>query len=126
MGAMDANGFVYFHDRLKDMVKSGGLNVYSQEVERALQKHAAVREVGVIGLPSERWGEEVTAVVVRREGTSVDEAEIIAFAKQNLAHYKAPKRVVFIAYEDLPINYSGKIIKRELRSRIARILGVSQ
>ena len=126
MGAMDANGFVYFHDRLKDMVKSGGLNVYSQEVERALQKHAAIREVGVIGLPSERWGEEVVAVVVRRDGMSVDEAEIIAFAKENLAHYKAPKRVVFIPYEELPINYSGKIIKRELRGRIARILGVSQ
>ena len=126
MGAMDENGYVYFHDRLKDMVKSGGLNVYSQEVERALQKHPAVREVGVIGLPSERWGEEVTAVVVCRDGMSVEEAEIIAFAKESLAHYKAPKRVVFIPYEELPINFSGKIIKRELRGRIARILGLSQ
>ncbi|MBN9460941.1 MAG: AMP-binding protein [Burkholderiales bacterium] len=126
MGAMDENGYVYFHDRLKDMVKSGGLNVYSQEVERALQKHPAVREVGVIGLPSERWGEEVTAVIVRRDGMSAEEAEIIAFAKESLAHYKAPKRVVFIPYEDLPINYSGKIIKRELRGRIARLLESEQ
>jgi len=85
-----------------------------------------VREVGVIGLPSERWGEEVTAVVVCRDGMSVEEAEIIAFAKESLAHYKAPKRVVFIPYGELPINYSGKIIKRELRGRIARILGLSQ
>ena len=119
MGAMDANGFVYFHDRLKDMVKTGGLNVYSQEVERALQKHPGIREVGIIGLPSDRWGEEVTAVVVRREGADITEQEVIQFAKQHLASYKAPKRVVFVPYEEMPINYSGKIIKRELRTRIA-------
>jgi hypothetical protein len=96
MGAMDENGFVYFHDRLKDMVKTGGLNVYSQEVERALQKFPAVREVAIIGLPSEKWGEEVVAVVVARDGTTVDADELIAFAKANLASYKAPKRVVVI------------------------------
>ena len=119
MGAMDANGYVYFHDRLKDMVKTGGLNVYSQEVERALQKHPAVREVAVIGLPSERWGEEVVAVVVPREGQQVVGEELIAFAKQHLASYKAPKRVLAIEYGELPINYSGKIIKRDLRALIA-------
>ncbi len=119
MGAMDADGYVYFHDRLKDMVKTGGLNVYSQEVERALQKHPCVREVAVIGLASDRWGEEVVAVVVPRDGQTVVEADLIAFAKQNLASYKAPKRVVCIDYAELPINYSGKIMKRDLRGRIA-------
>ncbi len=119
MGAMDANGYVYFHDRLKDMVKTGGLNVYSQEVERALQKHPAVREVAVLGLPSERWGEEVVAVVVARDGQQVAGDELIAFAKQNLASYKAPKRVLCIEYVELPINYSGKIIKRDLRALAA-------
>jgi fatty-acyl-CoA synthase len=119
MGAMDANGYVSFHDRLKDMVKTGGLNVYSQEVERAMQKHPCVREVAVLGLPSERWGEEVVAVVVARDGQAVVEAELIAFAKATLASYKAPKRVLAIAYEELPINYSGKIIKRDLRELAA-------
>ena len=122
MGVMDENGFVYFHDRLKDMVKTGGLNVYSQEVERALQKFPAVREVAIIGLPSEKWGEEVVAVVVARDGATVVAEELIAFAKANLASYKAPKRVVVIPYEEMPINYSGKIVKRDLRARIAQRL----
>jgi fatty-acyl-CoA synthase len=122
MGAMDENGYVYFHDRLKDMVKTGGLNVYSQEVERALQKFPAVREVAIVGLPSEKWGEEVVAVVVARDGMMVVAEELIAFAKANLASYKAPKRVVVIPYEEMPINYSGKIVKRDLRARIAQKL----
>jgi len=117
-GAMDENGFVYFHDRLKDMVKTGGLNVYSQEVERALQKFPAVQEVAVIGLPSEKWGEEVVAVVVARDGATVVAEELIVFAKAQLASYKAPKRVIVIPYEELPINYSGKIVKRTLRARL--------
>jgi fatty-acyl-CoA synthase len=119
MGALDANGYIFFHDRLKDMVKTGGLNVYSQEVERALQKHPSVREVAIIGLPSDRWGEEVIAVVVPRDGQAVVADELIAFAKKSLASYKAPKRVVVIDYAELPINYSGKILKRELRAKIA-------
>jgi len=116
-GVMDSGGFVYFRDRLKDMIKTGGLNVYSQEVEQALAKHPGVREVGVIGLPSEKWGEEVTAVVVRHEGSTLTEGELISYGKEHLAHYKVPKCVVFIRYEEMPINYSGKIIKRDLRAR---------
>ena len=119
MGVMDENGFVFFHDRLKDMVKTGGLNVYSQEVERALQKHPDVREVAVLGLPSERWGEEVIAVVVARDGRQIVEADVITFAKQALASYKAPKRILVIDYSELPINYSGKIVKRDLRTLAA-------
>jgi len=116
-GVMDANGFVYFRDRLKDMIKTGGLNVYSQEVERILAQHSAVREVGIIGMPSEKWGEEVTAIVALRPGHSVEAEELIAYGRQHLAAYKLPKRVLFIPYEEMPINFSGKVMKRELRAR---------
>jgi len=116
-GAMDEAGFVFLHDRIKDMIKTGGLNVYSQEVEAALSKHPAVREVGVIGLPSERWGEEVTAVVVLRDGATAGEAELLRFARERLAGFKTPKRVAFLPYAEMPINYSGKILKRELRRK---------
>ncbi len=120
MGRMDEAGFVYFHDRLKDMIKTGGLNVYSQEVEQVLLKHPAVREAGVIGLASAQWDEEVTAVVVLREGHNATEAELRELCRQNLAGYKVPKRVIFVRYEEMPINYSGKILKRELRARLGR------
>lgn len=116
-GVMDGDGFVYFRDRLKDMVKTGGLNVYSQEVERVLAQHPAVREVGIIGLPSDKWGEEVTAIVALRPGRDADADELIAFGREHLAAYKVPKRVIFIPYEEMPINYSGKVMKRELRAR---------
>lgn len=116
-GIMDEAGFVYFRDRLKDMIKTGGLNVYSQEVEHALAKHPAVREVAIIGLPSEKWGEEVTAIVVIHSGKELTEDELIAYGKTHLASFKVPKRVVFVPYADMPINYSGKIIKRDLRQR---------
>ncbi|MEK7700892.1 MAG: AMP-binding protein [candidate division NC10 bacterium] len=120
MGRMDDAGFVHFHDRLKDMIKTGGLNVYSQAVEHALLKHPAVREAGVIGLPSREWGEEVIAVVVLRDGHTATEAHLRAFCRQTLAGYEVPKRVVFLRYEEMPINYSGKILKRELRARLLR------
>lgn len=118
-GVMDEGGFVYFGDRLKDMVKTGGLNVYSQEVERALAQHSSVQEVAIIGLPSDKWGEEVTAIVVIRPGCKLDADELIGFGREHLATYKVPKRVVFIPYEEMPINFSGKILKRELRARFA-------
>ena len=120
MGAMDEGGFVRFHDRLKDMVKTGGLNVYSQEVEQALLRHPQVREAAIIGLPSDAWGEEVTAVIVLHDGASVGAADLVAFAKEELAGYKVPKQVHLIPYERMPINYSGKIIKRELRDQILK------
>jgi fatty-acyl-CoA synthase len=117
-GAMDAAGYVHLHDRIKDMIKTGGLNVYSQEVEAVLSKHPAVREVGVIGRPSKRWGEEVTAVIVLRDGAAASEAELIAFARERLAGFKTPKRALFLPYAEMPINYSGKILKRELRRKL--------
>ena len=117
MGSMDEQGYVHFHDRLKDMVKTGGLNVYSQEVEQILLRHPAVREAAIIGLPSEAWGEEVTAVVVLHDGSALGAADLIAFAKKELAGYKVPKQIHFVPYDQMPINYSGKIMKRDLRQR---------
>lgn len=114
---MDSGGFVYFYDRLKDMIKSGGMNVYSQEVEAVLSRHPHVREVAVIGVSNERWGEEVTAVVVLHEGVAGDGDALIAHAREQLASYQLPKRVEFIPYEDMPFNHNGKILKRELRTR---------
>ena len=118
MGAIDANGYVRFHDRLKAMVKTGDLNVYSQEVEQVLLRHPAIRHVAVLGVPSDQRGEEVVAVVVVREGESADATSILGFARQHLAKYKVPKQIRFIDYAELPINYSGKIVKKELRQRL--------
>ncbi|WP_371657669.1 acyl-CoA synthetase [Streptomyces sp. NBC_00280] len=111
----DADGFYTVVDRVKDVINSGGVLIASRQVEDALYTHAAVAEVAVVGLPDERWIEAVTAVVVPRG--EVTEAELIAHAREELAHFKAPKRVVFV--DELPRNASGKILKRELRDRFA-------
>jgi fatty-acyl-CoA synthase len=118
LGVMDDNGFITFHDRSKDMIKTGGLNVYSQEVEHVLAKHPAVREVAVIGTQDDHWGEMVTAVVTLHDGMSVSESELIAFARNDLGGYQTPKRVLFMSYDEIPKNYLGKILKRELRAKV--------
>ena len=118
MARMDPGGFIHFHDRLKDMIKTGGLNVFSQEVEYVLSKHPAVREAAVLGLPSEKWGEEVTAIIVLRDGMSATPDELAAHARATLAGFKVPKSFRFVPYADMPINYSGKILKRELRRKL--------
>lgn len=112
-GYFDADGFLYIHDRIKDMIVSGGENIYPAEVENALFGHPAVADVAVIGIPSETWGEEVKAIVVLKEGAEPDTASIIAWAKEKIASYKCPKSVDFT--EALPRNPSGKILRRELR-----------
>ncbi len=117
MARRDEEGFFYIVDRKKDMILTGGENVYSREVEEVIYTHAAVSEAAVIGLPDPTWGESVTAVVVLREGMSVSDADIIAVCRDRLAGYKKPKRVEFI--DELPKNVSGKILKRELRDRFA-------
>lgn len=122
LGSMDAAGYIRFHDRLKDMVKTGGNNVYSQQVEQVLQRHPCVREVAVFGVPSEKWGEEVIAAVVLRPGTDATADDIQAFGREHLARYMVPKRILFLGYEQLPVNYSGKIMKKELRARYAGAL----
>ena len=112
-GYLDKDGFLYIHDRVKDMIVSGGENIYPAEVESVLFGHPAVGDVAVIGVPDDLWGEAVKAIVVKKNGAEVEGAEIIAFARERIAHYKAPKSVDFI--EALPRNPSGKILKRELR-----------
>ncbi len=114
-GFVDARGFVHVEDRVDDMIISGGENVYPAEVEDALLAHPAVLEAAVIGVPSERWGEAVQAVVVRTPGETVDEEELIAFVRARIAHYKAPHAIAFV--DSLPRNATGKILRRELRDR---------
>ena len=113
IGRVDDDGYVYVEDRLKDMIISGGENIYSPEVERVLAEHPAVMEVAVIGVPDDRWGESVKAVVALHEGHSATGAELIAFCREHLAHFKCPKSVDVL--EVLPRNPTGKILKRELR-----------
>ena len=112
-GYVDEEGFLFLTDRVKDMIVSGAENVYPAEVENAIASHPAVVEVGVIGVPSERWGETVKAIVVKRPGMDVTGPEIIAFAKERLASYKCPTSVDFI--DVLPRNPSGKVLKKDLR-----------
>jgi acyl-CoA synthetase (AMP-forming)/AMP-acid ligase II len=112
-GYLDADGYVYVHDRVKDMIVSGGENIYPAEVENALFGHPAVGDVAVIGVPDDRWGEAVKAVVVLKPGQNATADELIGFARRRIAGYKLPKTVEFIA--ELPRNPSGKVLKRELR-----------
>jgi fatty-acyl-CoA synthase len=117
VGVQDAEGYYYIVDRKKDMVISGGENVYPAEVEDCLYQHPGVAEVAVIGVPDSRWGEAVLAVVVRRPGATVEEQDIVDFTQGRLARYKQPRRVVFA--DALPRNPAGKVLKFELRQRFA-------
>jgi long-chain acyl-CoA synthetase len=111
---MDQDGFVYIVDRLKDMIISGGENVYSAEVENAISLMPGVGEVAVIGVPDERWGERVHAIVVPRQGVALTEDEVMAHCHEQIAGYKCPKSVDF-RNSPLPLSGAGKILKRELR-----------
>jgi len=112
-GYYDADGYLYLHDRVKDMIVSGGENVYPAEVENVLMKHPAVADVAVIGVPDEKWGEAVKAIIVKAAGAEATSEELIAFCRDHLAGFKLPKSVDFA--EVLPRNPSGKLLKRELR-----------
>lgn len=114
LGRIDADGFLTLVDRKKDMVISGGENVYPVEVEQVLVRHPEVREVAVIGRQDERWGERVVAVVGRVEGSQLTAEELIAWARERIAHYKAPREILFV--DELPRNATGKVLKRELRA----------
>lgn len=116
LGRVDADGFVYVEDRVKDMVLRGGENVYCTEVEAAIYEHPAVHEAAVFGVPHERLGEEVAAAIVRRAGTTVTAGELQAFLADRLAPFKIPSRWL-IAAEPLPRNAAGKFLKTELRDR---------
>ena len=110
---MDDDGFIFVVDRLKDMIKSGGENVFSAEVENALAQHPAVASCAVIGVPSEAWGEAVHAVVVLRPGAEARAEELVAHCKTSIAGYKCPRSVDFV--EALPLSGAGKILKTKLR-----------
>ena len=112
-GYLDADGYLYIHDRIKDMIISGGENIYPAEVESAICDHPDVAEVAVVGVPDDTWGEAVKAVVVLKPGKEVSASELIGFTRQRIAGFKSPKSVDFIAA--LPRNASGKILRRHLR-----------
>ena len=115
--ASHSAGYFMFHDRLKDMIKTGGENVYSAEVEQALYTHPAVAEAAVLGIPSDEWDEEVRAVVALKPGFAADEKALQAHCRALIAGYKIPKRILFLPLDQIPVNPSGKIMKRELKER---------
>ena len=115
MGYMDSGGYLFIRDRSKDMIISGGENIYPREIEEVLIRHSAVREVAVIGIPDLKWGEAVKAVVALVPEQSVTEKGLIDFCKDNIASYKKPQSVDFVG--ELPKNNYGKILKRELRAK---------
>jgi long-chain acyl-CoA synthetase len=116
-GYVDEGGYLFLTDRIKDMIVSGGENVYPIEVEEVLSQHPDVLDVAVIGVPHERWGEQVTALIVKRPGTDPAHEELIEFARRRLAGYKLPRSVRFVS--ELPCTPTGKVLKRELRARYA-------
>jgi len=114
-GYLDAEGYLYLVDRVKDMIVTGGENVYSVEVENALASHPAVSQVAVIGVPSEQWGEAVLAIVVPRPDAEVSEEELREWARERIAGYKVPKVIEF-RHEPLPLSGAMKILKKDLRA----------
>ncbi|PLT32778.1 class I adenylate-forming enzyme family protein [Bacillus sp. V5-8f] len=120
IGRIDEEGYVYLLDRKKDMIISGGLNVYTTEVENALQKHQDVSQVAVIGVPHEDWGEAVLALIIPIH-ENVDKEDILNFCNQNLAKYKRPKYVEFRS--SFPVTPYGKIDKKQLRKEFWDTLG---
>jgi long-chain acyl-CoA synthetase len=116
LGHLDDNGYVYLVDRAKDMIVSGGENIYSIEVENAVSTHPDVAEVAVIGIPHEVWGEQVHAIVVLRAGATVTVEDILEHARRKIAGYKLPKSVE-LRTDPLPLSGALKPLKRELRRR---------
>src|SRR5690606_4429183 len=114
----DERGFFFFKDRMKEMIKTGGENVYSAEVEQVLYLHPAVLEAVVVGVESEKWGEEVRVVVCLREGQEATEHELAAFLRRHIAGYKIPKQFVFLGPEHLPRSGAGKLVKTRLKQQL--------
>ena len=115
VGRIDEAGYLYITDRAKDMIITGGMNVYPAEIEAVLTAMPGISEVAVIGMPDDRWGEAVTAVIVRRAGASISEEDVVEFARSHMASYKKPHRVAFI--DALPRNTGMKVQKRVLRDQ---------
>ena len=117
IGEMDDRGYIWITDRMKDMFITGGFNAYPAEIENLLLGHGAIAQAAVIGIPDERMGEVCMAYVVPRAGTTLDPDEVIAWAREHMANYKAPRRVAVV--DVLPVNAAGKVLKFELRDRAA-------
>ena len=113
-GYMDEEGFIYICDRIKDMIVSGGENIYSAEVETAIASHPEVAQVAVIGIPCEKWGETVHAVIIRKPGTGVTDEQVVSHCRERIAGYKCPRSVEF--RDSLPVSSVGKILKTDLRA----------
>ena len=115
LGRMDEEGYIYIVDRKKDVINSGGYNVYAVEVEAVLESHPAVLMSAVVGIPHEEWGESVHAEILLKEGAEAAEEEIKGFCKEKIARYKAPKSIVFV--DELPISSAGKVLRRKIREK---------
>jgi acyl-CoA synthetase (AMP-forming)/AMP-acid ligase II len=113
-GYLDPQGYVYLKDRVKDMIISGGENIYPAEVENAIYGHPAVAEVAVVGVPDEKWGESVRAYIVPQAGASPSLQDIVEWAGKRIARYKLPKSIELVVA--LPRNHTGKVLRRELRA----------
>jgi len=113
IGIIDEDGFVYIVDRKKDMIISGGFNVYPGEVEQVLWTHPAIQDCAVVGVPDEKWGEAVKAVLELKPGQQIDEEELIQFCKARLGSIKSPKTVE--VWESLPRSPVGKVLKKSIR-----------
>jgi long-chain acyl-CoA synthetase len=118
IGRLDEDGYLYIVDRIKDLIISGGLNVYPTEVEEVLYTHAAVEECAVVGMPHKEYGEAVSALVKRKQGLTCSEAELIDYCKKQIASYKSPKKIHFV--EEFPKSPAGKILKREIRNSFSK------
>jgi len=117
LGYYDEHGLLHVVDRKKDMIKTGGENVASREVEEIMYRHSGIEEAAVFGLPHPTWVEAVVAAVVTREGVTLSEDDVIAHCREHLAGFKTPKQVYFV--DSLPKNPSGKLLKRQLRERFS-------
>jgi acyl-CoA synthetase (AMP-forming)/AMP-acid ligase II len=118
VGYLDEDNYLFIVDRAKDMIITGGFNVYSIEVENALRQHPDVMDAAVFGLPDEKWGERVSAVVQLHAGRAVEPDALIAFAKEKIGSVKAPKRVEI--WPDLPRSKVGKVLKKEIRAQFVQ------
>ena len=118
----DEDGYLYIVDRKKDLILRGGFNIYPRDLEELISRHPAVAEVAVVGVPSERMGEEVVAVVVRNSDSQITEEELLAFCQERLAKYKTPRRVIFM--DAMPRNGVGKILKKSLREQVAEAVEI--
>jgi acyl-CoA synthetase (AMP-forming)/AMP-acid ligase II len=123
MAVRDADGYITLVDRKSNMIISGGENVYPSEVESILGAHPAIKDVAVIGVPHDKWGEAVEAVVVLHEGQDCGEQEILQWCRSRMAGYKRPQAIRFVAEAEMPRTATGKILHRVLRDRLAAQAG---